>query len=221
MLVSPNAPERTRVVNEVPFTIPEPFSVEDVKPLAEKYEVNVEGLTKALNQSVVSLIAMQLAGRFRTAEKKETEEEKQAATPTNDLIPELIAKLDFTGTRSSGEPKPQLSPLEKEIQKHARAFINTILSSDGIEFAGVTTPVKVVGKDKETGEYKTPGEGEVSYEFYLTQISRLAEGVDEWTSNPDLAKLREDQVVKPAKAALKQKDALSKSITGVFSKDAS
>lgn len=215
MLISPHAPERTRVVNEVTFTIPEPFSTDDVGPLAEKYEVNVDGLTKTLNQSVVSLIVMQLAGRFRTAEKN------GKPKPTNDLIPELVSKLDFTGTRGAGESKPQLSPLEKEIQKRARTFINTILSSDGIDFAGITTPVKVVGKDKETGEYKTPGDGEVSYKFYTTQISRLAEGVDEWTSNPELAKLREDQVVKPAKAALKQRDTLSKSITGAFGKDAS
>jgi len=218
MQLPENCPTKDRIVQgdaykaagmeDFAFPMPRPFVEEDFTEVAKRLAISAAGLANTCNQTLAENLGNNLAQKIKAAvkfndelaeaqENGKREDEELRELPDETDLDEMVANYDFTGVRAGGGTSTaSMSPLQKAIYKFARQLIRTILRENGM--GDMAAPVTVAKRDSE------PADNQISYATYEALVEELAEGEGRW--GDELAEVREDAVLEPARAQVKAEE---------------
>ena len=207
MIKNDNTPVRFRTVLETAyadagqpdflFCIPQPFTAEHVSGVAE-IGASPQGVANQINQVLAENLCNNIAARVRNAVKTGT------ALPTQDDMDTLYLAYDFSGLRQpSGSSAVSL--FDRIFTRMAGQFIKRLLKRKG--YRQMAAPVTVAKKDE------TPAEGQISYEDFEAEVTRLVEGEGPWSEIQAFADVREDLIesAKNEEAAVRARELAAES----------
>ena len=192
MLKSDNTPVRYRTVLEAAyeaagnpdfqFCIPQPFTADMVAGVTE-VGAAPQGVANQLNQVLAENLSNNIAARIRAAIKNSTD------LPTQEDMDLLYAAYDFSGLRQSSAGTVT-SLFDRIFTRLAGQFIKRLIKRKG--YRDMPAPVTVAKRDEE------PGQGQISYEDFEVEVSRLVSGDGPWAEVEAFADVR-DQLIEDAK----------------------
>ena len=184
MKLTPSTPLRSRTVQgdlyeaagqaDFSFSIPQPFTAEHFESLRE-LGVHPAGFAAQANQVLAENLGNNMAARIKKAAKA------NVALPTQADMDELYSSYDFTGIRSSAIAIGSL--FDKIMYRLSGQFLRKLFAKKG--YQDMPAPVKVAKKNAE------PGDNEISYDDFETEIARLMEGDGPWAEKQAFIDVRE------------------------------
>jgi hypothetical protein len=185
MKIEASAPTRARVVQGelyeaagqagFYFNIPQPFTAEmfdGLRPMG----ISPAGLASQMNQVLAENLGNNIAARIKKLAKA------GQPLPTQADMDALVEAYDFTGVRSSSVSIA--SPFDKIFFRIAASFVRKLLLKRG--YQDMAAPVKVAKKKDE------PGENEISYADFESEVAALMEGTGPWADKPAFIEARKE-----------------------------
>lgn len=211
MLKSDNTPVRYRTVLEAAyeaagdpefqFCIPQPFTAEHVEGVTE-VGASPQGVANQLNQVLAENLSNNIAARIRAAVKNNT------SLPTQEDMDALYAVYDFSGLRQSSAGGPAASLFNRIFERIASQFIKKLIKRKG--YKDMPAPVTVAKRDEE------PGPGQISFEDFESEVSRLFNGEGPWEEVEAFSEVRAGLVedAKNEEAAIRERELTAESKLG-------
>jgi len=146
------------------FAIPQPFTADHFAAVTEVGASPV-GLANQANQLICENLANNMAAKVRAAVKNGT------PLPTQEDMDALYDAYDFSGVRAS-TGGVTTSLLDRLFARLAGQFIRRLIKKKG--YQDQPAPVTVAKKDA------TPEKGQISFEDFEAEVSRLVNGEGPW-----------------------------------------
>ena len=188
MIKNDNTPVRFRTVLEAAyadagqpdfqFAIYQPFTAAHFQGVTE-VGACPQGVANQANQVLTENLCNNIAARVRNAVKNGT------ALPTQDDMDTLYLTYDFSGLRQSSGSSA-VSLFGRIFTRMAGQFIKRLLKRKGYQH--MAAPVTVAKKDE------TPTEGQISFEDFEAEVTRLVEGEGPWSEVQAFIDVREDLI---------------------------
>ena len=201
MLINKDTTTRSRIIQEKAyeangisnhsFSIPQPFIPSMFEHLREPLGIDPAGLAKQANQVFAENLANNMASRIKKIAAAIVAGAEDLVLPTQADMDELVVAYDFTGVRVGGATAFG-SPFDKIFFRVSSTFIRKLLKNSG--YQDQPAPVTVA---KKTAEELT--EGQISYEDFEAEVTRLVEGEGPWADQEAFVNLR-DTLKEDAKA---------------------
>jgi hypothetical protein len=151
--------------------------------VAAELGISAQGFASQANQVLAENLGNNMAARIKKAVKDGT------ALPTQADMNTLVTDYDFTGVRQSSVAIGSL--FDKIFFRLAGASIRKLLKASG--YQGMPAPVTVAKRGKDAAR------GEIDYDTFESEVSRLMEGEGPWGEKQAFIDLR-DTLMDEAKA---------------------
>lgn len=179
------------------FAIPQPFTADHFAAVIEVGASPV-GLANQANQLICENLANNMAAKVRAAVKNGT------PLPTQEDMDALYDAYDFSGVRAS-TGGVTTSLLDRLFARLAGQFIRRLIKKKG--YQDQPAPVTVAKKDA------TPEKGQISFEDFEAEVSRLVNGEGPWGEVDAFVDVRADlyEEARNEEAAIRARQASAES----------
>lgn len=192
MLKTDSTPTRARQVQasvyeeagqgDFAFQVPQPFEASMFTEVAQ-LGASPAGVASQLNQVLAENLSNNLASRIKKAAKD------GKPLPGQEDMDTLYSAYDFSGIRTSSANIGSL--FDRCFYKAAGSFLRKLFKKKG--YQDMPAPVSVAKKTAD------PGDQEISYEDFESEIANLMEGNGPWAEKPAFIQARE-ALIEEAKA---------------------